>query len=328
MASGRLREPVAPGSSILDLVQLKYFLRVAELRSFSKAADTLHVAQPAITRQIRLLEEELGVPLFHRHSRGSEPTEAGRLLETRAAALLRMADQTRVDVVSRAVVPTGTVRIGFPPSVGNLLIGSTAAAYRAKYKGVLISLLEGYNQVLQEWMLSDRIDVAIMTEFQSHPLLQSTPLFEEGLWLLGPRSREARRSYTVRDLEHRPLIQTSHHNSLRMLLERAAAAQGFALDIIIQAEALEVIKQLVRRKVGYHVSPYSSVGADADRASYSGGPLRDLAISRHLVWRNDRPRTRAVTEWNRMLVQQLELAAQVPGALIRIAPGLGVLASS
>src|SRR3954468_11508887 len=140
----------------MDLVQLKYFLRVAELRSFSKAADVLHVAQPAITRQIRLLEEELGVALFHRHSRGSEPTEAGQLLEIRAAELLRMADQTRVDVVSRAVVPTGTVRIGFPPSVGNLLLGSPVAAYHAKYPGVLISLVEGYNQVLQEWMLSAR----------------------------------------------------------------------------------------------------------------------------------------------------------------------------
>src|SRR5439155_21992618 len=102
------------GTVTLDLIQLKYFLRVAELRSFSKAADALHVAQPAITRQIRLLEEELGVALFHRHSRGSEPTEAGRLLEARAAALLRLAEQTRVDVVSRARAPTGTVRVGFP----------------------------------------------------------------------------------------------------------------------------------------------------------------------------------------------------------------------
>jgi LysR family nitrogen assimilation transcriptional regulator len=306
----------------MDLVQLKYFLRVAELRSFSKAADVLHVAQPAITRQIRLLEEELGVALFHRHSRGSEPTEAGQLLETRAAALLRMADQTRVDVVSRAVVPTGSVRIGFPPSVGNLLIGSTVATYRAKYPAVLISLVEGYNQVLQEWMLSDRIDVAVMTEFESHPLLESMPLFEEGLWLLGPRSRERKRSYTVRDLEHRPLIQTSHHNSLRMLLERAAAAQGIALNIVIQAEALAVIKDLVRRKVGSHVSPYSAVASDVDHAGYSGGPLRDLAISRHLVWRNDRPQTRAVSELNRMLVEQLKLAAKVRGALIHIAPGL------
>jgi LysR family nitrogen assimilation transcriptional regulator len=308
----------------VDLVQLKYFLRVAELRSFSKAADALHVAQPAITRQIRQLEEELGVQLFHRHSRGSEPTEAGQLLEARAAALLRMADQTRADVISRAVVPTGPVRIGFPPSVGNLLIGSTVAAYRAKYPNVLIGLLEGYNQVLQEWLLSDRIDVAIMTEFESHPMLDSTLLFEEGLWLLGPRSDETERSYTVRDLENRPLIQTSHRNSLRMLLERAAAAQGFALQIVIEAEALAVIKQLVQRQVGFHVSPYSALGADMDRTQFSGGPMRDMAISRHLVWRNDRPRTRAVTELNRMLVEQLRLAALVPGALIRVAPGLEV----
>ncbi|WP_299795486.1 LysR family transcriptional regulator [Ramlibacter sp.] len=305
----------------MDLTQLKYFLRVAELRSFSKAADALHVAQPAITRQIRLLEEELGVPLFHRHSRGSEPTEAGRLLEVRAAALLRMADQTRIDVISRAQVPTGTVRIGFPPSVGNLLIGSTVARYRAHYPDVLVSLAEGYNQVLQEWMLSDRLDVAVMTEFHSHPLLESRLLFEEGLWLLGPAGGE-QRSYAIADLRQLPLIQTSHHNSLRMLLEKAAAAHGFALNIVIQAEALDVIKQLVRRGVGYHVTPYSVVGGDADGGSFSGGPVQALSISRHLVWRTDRPRTVAISEMNRMLIEQLQIAASARGALIRLAPDL------
>jgi LysR family nitrogen assimilation transcriptional regulator len=307
----------------MDLVQLRYFLRVAELRSVSKAADALHVAQPAITRQIRLLEEELGVPLFHRHSRGSEPTEAGRLLEERAAALLRMAEQTRVDVTSRAQVPTGTVRVGFPHSVGNLLIGKTVARYRAQYPDVLVSLSEGYNHMLLEWMLSDRLDVAVMTEFQDHPLLESRPLFEEGLCVIGPAGdAAARRDYAVADLQHLPLIQTSNRNSLRMLLDRVAAARGFALKVVVQAEALDVIKQLVRLQVGYHVSPYSAVAADLGAKVFCGGPLQDLSISRRLVWRNDRPVTAAISAMNRLLVEQLLVAAAASGSLIRVAEDL------
>ena len=90
-----------------------------------------------------------------------------------------------------AQVPTGTVRVGFPHSVGNLLIGKTVARYRALYSDVLVSLSEGYNHMLLEWMLSDRLDVAVMTEFQDHPLLESRPLFEEGLVLR-------------REVDHRP----------------------------------------------------------------------------------------------------------------------------
>lgn len=309
----------------MDLVQLKYFIRVAELRSFSKAADALHVAQPAITRQIRLLEDEFGMPLLHRHSRGSEPTEAGELLKAGAEAILRLAEQVRGEVISRALVPTGAVRIGFPPSVGNLLIGSTVSLYREKYPNVVISLVEGYNQVLQEWILSDRIDLAIMTRFGGHPLLECRPLYDESLWLLGPREpgRARRRSFTIEDLATRPLIQTSHENALRMLIEHAAVAHGFGLNIVIQAEALAVIKDLVRRGVGYHVSPYSAVVGDVDRGNFSGGPIQDLSISRFLVHRNDRPVTRAVSEMTKVIIEELKKAAAVAGPLIRVSPMLG-----
>ena len=309
----------------MDLVQLKYFIRVAELRSFSKAADALHVAQPAITRQIRLLEEEFGVSLLHRHSRGSQPTEAGELLKTGAEAILRLSEQVRGEVISRALVPTGAVRIGFPPSVGNLLIGSTVSCYRDQYPNVVVSLIEGYNQILQEWLLCDRIDLAIMTQFEGHPMLDSRPLYDESLWLLGPHEpdRAWRSSFTVEDIATLPLIQTSHGNALRMLIEHAAAAHGFTLNIVIQAEALTVVKDLVRRGVGYHVSPYSAVMWVVDSGNFSGGPIQDLSISRFLVHRNDRPVTRAVSEMTKILIAELKKAAAVAGPLIRVSPTLG-----
>lgn len=308
----------------MDLVQLKYFIRVAELRSFSKAATALHIAQPAITRQIRLLEEELGVPLLHRHSRGSEPTEAGQLLKTGAKAILRLVEQVHGEVVSRALVPAGAVRLGFPPSVGNLLIGSVVSVYRERYPNVSISLVEGFNQVMQEWILSDRVDIAIMTGFGGHPLLESRPLYDESLWLLGPRKSPGpqRRSFTIQDLAERPLIQTSHENTLRMMLERVSASRGFALNIVIQAEALSVIKDLVRRGVGYHVSPYSAVFGDVERGDFSGGPIRELSISRFLVYRNDRRVTRAVIELSKLIVEELKNAAIIAGPSIRVASAL------
>lgn len=302
------------------MVQLKYFLRVAELRSFGKAADALHVAQPAITRQIRLLEHELEVILFHRHSRGSEPTEAGLVLKAGAEQIFRLADQVRAEVISRAITPTGPVRVGFPPSVGNLLIGAAVSQYRQSYPKVLISLMEGYNQILQEWLISDRIDIAIMTEFEGHPLLGSQFLYDESLWLLGPRkpAPDRRKKFSIRDLANLPLIQTSHENSLRILLERAARKSGFSLNLVIEAEALAVIKDLVRRGVGYHVSPYSAVAGDVKDGGFSGGPIKDLSISRYLVLRNDRPVSRAVSEMITLINEEIKKVAALSDSLIRV----------
>jgi LysR family nitrogen assimilation transcriptional regulator len=188
----------------------------------------------------------------------------------------------------------------------------------------MISLVEGYNQILQEWMLADRIDLAIMTRFEGHPLLESSPLYDESLWLLGPREKQGpqRRNFTIGDLVARPLIQTSHENTLRIMLERASKLHGFALNIVIQAEALSVIKDLVRRGVGYHVSPYSAVVGDVERGDFSGGPIRDLSISRFLVYRNDRPVTRAVSEMSKLIVEELRKAAVIAGPLIRVAPSI------
>jgi LysR family nitrogen assimilation transcriptional regulator len=177
---------------------------------------------------------------------------------------------------------------------------------------------------LQEWILADRIDMAVMTQFEGHPLLKSRPLYDESLWLLGPREqgRTRRRSFAIEDLATRPLIQTSHGNTLRKVLERAAMAHGFSLNIVIEAEALAVIKDLVRRGVGYHVSPYSAVAGDVARGDFSGGPIRDLSISRFLVHRNDRPITRAVSEMTKMIVEQLRTVAVAAGPLIRLSPAL------
>ena len=107
----------------MDLVQLRYFTRIAALRSFNRAAAHLAVAQPALTRPVKLLEEELGVQLLLRHSRGVEPTEAGEILAHGAETILRLADTVKSDVVTRAMEPRGTVRIGFPPSLGLLMTG-------------------------------------------------------------------------------------------------------------------------------------------------------------------------------------------------------------
>jgi LysR family nitrogen assimilation transcriptional regulator len=284
----------------MDLVQLRYFVRIAALKSFSRAAAELRVAQPALTRQVRLLEEELGVRLLIRHHRGAEPTESGLILMNGAQAVLRLIDTMRNDVISGATEVTGRVRLGFPPSIGWLLVGEIVPDYRARFPGVFLQLLESYSEILCEWLLSDRLDIAVTTEGKPNPLLSSQPLLEEELWVLMPpdasKQRWQRQPCRLADLAKLPLIQTSSSNELRIMLERSMASAGLALNVVLEAEALPVIKDLIRQGIGYSVSPYSVVFHEIATGEFSGQPLEGLAIRRVLRRRLDRPLTLAAQE--------------------------------
>jgi LysR family nitrogen assimilation transcriptional regulator len=305
----------------IDLVQLRYFMRVAELKSFTKAAASLHIAQPAVTRQIRLLEEEMGVQLLFRHSRGAEPTEAGMRLLAGAETLFRLLHEIRADVVATSALVSGTLRIGFPPSLGDLLVGTAVSAFRERYPDVVLNLQEGYSQALRDSLLGDRMDLAVLTGRQANPLLVATHLCDEQLWILRPPgSAPPRRgkAYAFPEIAQLPLIQPSRANTLRQMIEARAAELDLALNVVVEAEALHMIKDLVRRGVGCHVSPYSGVGADIERGDFAGGPVRGLAVSRFLVRRIDRPVSLALTRFQEILTDTLVQVQRETGGAISL----------
>ncbi len=303
----------------MDLQQLRYFLRVVELRSFTRAAASLHIAQPAVTRQMRLLEEELGVQLLLRHSRGTEPTEPGMRLRDGAEALLRLLDDVRADVVASSATVSGTVRIGFPPSLGEVLVASAVSTFRARHPDVLLHLHSGYTHVLRDALLGDRLDLAVVSSDNINPLLTSRHLCDEQLWILcarGNAGQARRKSYSFRDITKMALIQPSRANTLRQLLESKAQEAGLGLNVVVEAESLHMIKDLVRRGVGAHISPYSGIAPDIERAEFSGGPVKGLSLSRFLARRIDRPATLALTRFTDVLIETMVTAhASTGGAM-------------
>lgn len=281
----------------MDLTQLKYFLKVVELRSMTKAAQALHIAQPAITRQIRQLEEELGVELLLRHSRGAEPTEAGLQLQAGAAAMLRLAAETRSTVQASSQQVVGTVRVGFPPSVGASLVAQAATTFRQAHPMADLVLDEGYSTQLRDALLSDRLDIAVLTDAPANPLLHQSPLYEESLWVFyhpGHKVAGSRKaSLAVRSLRDLALIQPSPDNTLRRLLEHAARAEGFALNVIMQSESLAVTRGLLANAAGAHVSPYTALQDDLGAGTLEGRQIDGLWVTRSLARRVDRPMTLA-----------------------------------
>ncbi|NIF85823.1 LysR family transcriptional regulator [Comamonas sp. Tr-654] len=304
----------------LDLVQLRYFLRVAELSSFTKAAAALHIAQPAVTRQVRLLEEELGVQLLLRHSRGAELTAAGHRMVSGAQTLFRDLAQVRSEVIATSEAVVGHLRIGFPPSVGSLLIGNVVATFRQRYPQVALSFREGYSQSLRDDLLGDRLDAALLTGEESNPLLSVQALFEEQLWLLEASAGEnapAPAHFSLSDVALRPLVQPDRSNTMRLLLEERARDAGLTLNVVVEAEALQLIKALVSRGVGAHVSPYSAVSQDADLLGCIAGPIDNLTIWRQWVRRVDRPVSAALMHFHAILVEELAQVQKASNGAIR-----------
>lgn len=279
----------------MNLVQLRYFSKVADLKNLTHAAEALHISQPALTRQMNLLESELGTVLFLRHARGIQLSEAGLTLRDRAEVILRLVSEAHAEL-SRDKVPAGSIRIGFPPSIGGLLLASIAGTLQRQMPHLSLQLVEGLSHLQQEWLLNDRVDLALMTALEPNPLLVSHPLCEEAIWMVSRAGtgETPPTAYTIEDVARRRLIQTNRNNIMRQLLERAAREKGLSLDIAMEIDALPVIKDLVKIGAGSHVSPYSGLIGDIRRGEMIGGPIKDLTITRVMVHRLDRPVSQSV----------------------------------
>src|SRR6476646_7411345 len=155
----------------MDFRQLRTFSCVAELGSLSKASDTLRVAQPALSRQIKLLEHELRVELFTRSGRGMVLTEAGRLLLARTSGIVRQIDQIRDDIQSAAGAPSGRVVLGLVPTVSCVLSARLARRTVEAYPGISLCIVESYSGHLIEWLHRGEMDLAIIygTPADRHP---------------------------------------------------------------------------------------------------------------------------------------------------------------
>lgn len=303
----------------MDLVQLRYFLKVADLRSFTKAALALHIAQPAVTRQIRLLEEEFGVQLLLRHSRGAELTEAGVRLRAGAQAMLRLATETRAQVAASASEVMGELRVGFPPSVGASLVAKATATFHARHPAVRLHLEEGYSNGLRDALLADRLDLAVTTNATPNPLLDMQQIYTESLWAFyAPQLGSSLRGteLTLAQLARYPLIQLSSGNTLGTLLESLMRDQDLSLKVSVSSESLPVIKSLLQAGLGVHISPYTAFERDVRRRELAGKPMKGLTVARRVAWRVDRPRTLAQTTFLAVLQDEAKaLVAQARGMI-------------
>ena len=283
---------------VMDLRQLRYFAAIAETGNVREAAERVRVAQSALSRHVRSLEDELGVQLLERHARGVSLTAAGKRLHERAIDLLRQVDEIRTEIIAEGELPAGRVSVGTSPAASRRLYGRLAELVGIELPRVVLDLVEGAAHSLLEGLDAGRIDLTILVNPEPRPSLILDPLVSEQVYLLSAPGdqRVPRKRAAVEDLGALPLVLFPRPAGSRMAFEHAAAAAGVGLTVAHEVQSQDVLREFVMRGLGYGLLPYSSMRGELAAKRISAVPVDGLALNRTLVRRIDHPMTPAVAE--------------------------------
>jgi LysR family nitrogen assimilation transcriptional regulator len=269
----------------MDVGQLKTLIHVAELGSLSKAADRLHIAQPALSRQIRLLEKELGVQLFDRHGRGMMITDAGREVLSHATRVMTELELIRSAVSVAPPSYHGTVMVGMTPTVAEIVTVPLVRKIKELHPHLGLRFSSAFTGHLLDWLQRGELDIAVSYDPAPLPSLRIIPIMMENLLVVsaGKKRLKLSRSVPFASLADEKLILPSPRHGLRAIMEGCARRAGIALRATIEADSFSAMIDLVRSGFGSTVLPLAPIHKLVECGALCAAPLTDPAPERKLV---------------------------------------------
>lgn len=273
----------------LDIRNLRYFLGVAAAQSISRAAENLHIAQPALSVQMRQLEEELGTRLLERTPRGVVLTAAGRLLQERAQEILARVDGLYGELRSAGAEPQGQVSIGLPLSVAQLITLELVRTAMARLPKVRLRFFELSTGHVPQSLLKGEIDLGLTFIAPETRSIRGEQLVHEDLVLIGPPGRfsdyaefHGANACTMRfrDLNGQPMVLPQGAQSLRALLEQLQRKEGITLHPAVEVSSIAQLVELAGAGIGWSILSYASVRAQLRAGQVSVARITDPAITR------------------------------------------------
>lgn len=286
----------------MDFKQLEYFVRVAELGSFTRAAAALNVAQPALSRQIRLLEVELRQNLLTRNGRGALPTEAGKLLLEHGRGILNQVALAKESLSAGRSSLAGRVSIGLPPSLSKLITVPLTRALRAALPKAQITLTEGFSVLMLEGLRAGSLDMAVLYNPDASPELEMQTLHEEQLVLISPSSAPGSApssgpaepsAISLRQVATLPLILPSRPNAFRLLIDTEMGSLSLSPHVEMEVDGLNAILSLVAEGLGHAVLPAYTLSNFENKAPFAVRKIHSpqIASRLELVCSSRRPAT-------------------------------------
>ncbi|HTN24853.1 MAG TPA: LysR family transcriptional regulator [Solirubrobacteraceae bacterium] len=269
----------------MELRQLRYLVALADERHFTRAAEREHIAQPALSQQIRRLEDELGVKLVERTTRRVAMTQAGELLVGRARRMLAELEAAEAELASLAGVQTGRLSVGALHTMGPVDLSLLLASFHRTHPGIELTVREQSSEELAEMLRVDEIDLAFLsvTEHIQSRGLTLAPLVSEEIVVVLPAAHPLARRTSVRlaELAGEAFISFRRGSRLRELLDQAAAAAGFEARIALESNESRRIRSLVSSSLGVAILPRSD--ATGPGAPVAVSALVEPALTRDVT---------------------------------------------
>ena len=267
----------------MDLKQLAYFVAVVERGSFSKAAVALHLAQPSLSRQIALLEQELGHRLLERTGRGVSITDAGTALLSHAKVMLNAAENAKFQIKEMKNDPTGRVVVGLPHRVAMGLCVPLIKQFRNTLPNALISVVEGLSLSLRDDLINGRIDIGLLFDPAPTPLLKYETLLRERLILVAPKSTQLPKQVSLTMLKDFPMVLPGRPSPIRNLVDAVLLPRKIELDIVAEVGAVHTALTLVETSMACSILPESALNLSSKGHDVTFAPIGPPAMWNQLM---------------------------------------------
>lgn len=303
----------------MDLRGIRYFVHIAELGSITRAAQHLRVAQPALSRHIHVLEEELGVPLLVRLPRGVRLTTAGRQFLEHCQRIVRELGRAQDGLRSGGAVAQGRVILGVSPTTGPLLLPGMVERMRRQCPQISLKVVDGFSNQLYDWLQTGRADVAVLTNPVNSRTVKITPLISEPIVVYArAQGRGGRRFFTAADLARTPVVSTE---AIRIIADEQLQRHKARVRVEAEIDSVEAIRRLVLRGTSLALMPISTFHEDVSARRMAAWPVADANIHRILTLgqQADRRPSAAIDEVAQIMATEVRVLAEggvfsLPGA--------------
>ena len=271
----------------MELRQLRYFVAIVDHGSLSRAARVLHIAQPALTQQVRQLEEELEAQLLHRSAQGVIATDAGKTFYEHAQAILKQVIDAKSAVAQSNDKPSGTVALGIPQSVSGALALPLLTAIRATYPEITLLLTEELTGNLIVQLKSGRINLAVLFDDGQLSPFASTPMVEEEMMYITRADSQygvgKKKTVTLAQAIKAPLILPGLQHGVRPRIENIVRSHGMSLDNVIEINSVAILKSAILADIGATILPVAPLLSEIERGDMVALPISGERMARTLA---------------------------------------------
>jgi DNA-binding transcriptional LysR family regulator len=270
----------------MDIRQLDMFRAVAEEASFTRAAERLHVSQSAISRQIKILEDELGGPLLHRGARHVSLTHPGELLLRMAHRVQRDMQEVVSQIGETHVLQRGTLALAGGMTVCIYILPRLLKKYRSLYKRIDLRVASGSAEELQRMLRNHEIDLALLTLPVVEKDLQVIPALKEEMVVVAAHGHPLMRQRTLEPAQvgKYPLIVYEPGSNTRKVIDQFFIEEQIPMDVAMETENVEIIKSMVAAGLGITIIPYMAIARDVRHRRFAYARIRGWRLFRETAW--------------------------------------------